>query len=241
MSAPGPNTPRHAPIGPFLWLGFLALVAVIVWLLWRSFPDRLSSTQDYGNLIVTLAILTLVSSSIVYARRLKLGETLRNIALWLAIAAVLALGYTFQNELNYVGARVRSELLPGTALSAGGEMIVTAGADGHFYVNGEVNGVSVRFLVDTGASETVLSPADAARAGIDLGTLQFTGLYQTANGVGRGAPFRLMLLAIGAIELSDMPVSINEAAMPESLLGMSFLRRLRSFEFEGRQLVLRWR
>ena len=98
----------------------------------------------------------------------------------------------------------------------------------------------MRFLIDTGASDTVLSPMDAQRLGIDLAALDFSRVYLTANGNGRGAPYRLMDLAIGPIALSDVAVSINQAPMDESLLGMSFLRRLKSFEVQGRRLYLRW-
>ena len=70
--------------------------------------------------------------------------------------------------------------------------------------------------------------------------LSFSRVYQTANGIGRGAPFTLERLTIGPVTRAHVAVSINQAEMRESLLGMSFLQSLSSFEIRGRKLFLRW-
>ena len=101
-----------------------------------------------------------------------------------------------------------------------------------------VDGTALRFLVDTGATDVVLSPADAQRLGFDLSSLSFTQLYNTANGTVRGAPVRLRNVSLGPIQLRDVRASINEAPMRSSLLGMSFLGRLSSFEIRGDSLTL---
>jgi aspartyl protease family protein len=85
----------------------------------------------------------------------------------------------------------------------------------------------------------VLSPGAARRLGIDPGELQYTRVFRTANGTVRGAPYNLASLKIGSIEFSNVPVTVNQAEMDTSLLGMTFLNRLESFEFRGRQLFLR--
>jgi aspartyl protease family protein len=106
-------------------------------------------------------------------------------------------------------------------------------------VTATVNGLPVDFLVDTGASDIVLSPADAARLGYAPESLHFTRQYVTANGIGRGAPVRLGSLAVGPIAYADLPASVNEAPMAESLLGMTFLRRLESYEVRRDVMILR--
>src|SRR3546814_9980137 len=117
---------------------------------------------------------------------------------------------------------------------AEGVVEVRAGAGGHFVVTATVNGVPVDFLIDTGASDIVLSPADAQRLGYSPDNLGFTRQYVTANGIGRGAPIRIDSLAVGPIVYAGLPASFTEAQMVASLSGMTFLRRLESSEGIGR-------
>lgn len=114
-------------------------------------------------------------------------------------------------------------------------------AQGAFQVVGRVNGQRVMFVVDTGATDTVLSPTDARRLGVDTGGLNYALPVETANGAGRAAAFTADSLAVGPIRVSNFPMSVNQAAMSRSLLGLSFLRRLDSFEVRDRKLILRWR
>jgi aspartyl protease family protein len=95
-------------------------------------------------------------------------------------------------------------------------------------------------LVDTGATTVVLKPADAERAGIDLSTLAYTMPVDTANGTTFAAPVRLKSLSVGPIEVRDIEALVAAPGnLKESLLGMSFLKRLRSYEFSGDYLTLR--
>ena len=133
-------------------------------------------------------------------------------------------------------------LVPGYAASSGDdELVLSARNDGHFHIIGAVNGTSVDFLVDTGASDIVLSPDDARSVGLDPRTLDFSRTYQTANGQGRGAPVTLRSLQVGPLRLANQAASVNRAEMPNSLLGMAFFRNVASFEIRGRNLFIRWR
>lgn len=120
------------------------------------------------------------------------------------------------------------------------EYVIEAGAGGHFVVEAVVNGAPVRFLVDTGASEIVLTMADAQRLGFRPETLRFTQRFASANGEVRAAPVVLRELRIGQFSLFDMPASVNEAPLGVSLLGMSFLKRLNGYGVDDGRLVLRW-
>jgi len=224
-----------------VWLAVLALLGVGVWWLSSLFPGQLNSDWEQANLIWLMTLLAVISASVVFARRVNVKETVRNILIWVAIAAVLVVAVSFRDEIEDVAMRVRSELVPGYALESGEhEMVLTESDGGNFFIVGETNGVRVRFLIDTGASDTVLSPADAASLGIDVRELDFSRVYSTANGLGKGAPYTLDSLSVGPISISPMPVSINGAEMGSSLLGMTFLRRFRSFEIQGRRLILRY-
>lgn len=238
------SEPKHGGSGTrlFIWLAVLVVLGVGLVKLSEFFPGQVSSDWDRARLLQLVAILVLVSASVVFARRAKLNEVLRNLAIWAGVVAVLVLGFTFQDDLQSIGQRVRSELIPGEPISTNGnELVLSESADGHFYVMGEANGTRIRFLIDTGASDIVISPSDAARLGIDVKALDFTRAYQTANGIGQGASYRLASLSIGPIALINVPVSINQAEMGSSLLGMSFLRQIGSFEIAGRRLYLRAR
>ena len=99
-------------------------------------------------------------------------------------------------------------------------------ARGHFTTVGVVNGVSLRFLVDTGATSVVLSSADARRAGVNyLGGTRV--LTQTANGIVPVYTVKLDSLRIGDITVNNVDASVIEGdKLPIALLGMSFLNRM---------------
>jgi aspartyl protease family protein len=212
-------------------------VAALVGLLFKLFPGAVSSGQDWAWLAQGLGLLVLVSASLLTAGRIRWGETARHLSIWAGIIGVLVLVVTYRDELAGVGLRIRSEFSSSYPVATGArELAVTQDEDGGFYLMGQVNGQPVRFLVDTGASETVLSPADARRVGIDVGSLQFDQAAETANGVGFGASFTADSLAVGSIRFSDFPLVVNQAPMRHSLLGMTFLRRLESFQVTGPKL-----
>ncbi|MDE0994022.1 MAG: TIGR02281 family clan AA aspartic protease, partial [Rhodospirillales bacterium] len=93
-------------------------------------------------------------------------------------------------------------------------------------------------LIDTGASDVVLSPLDAKRLGFNLERLRYSKIYRTANGSVKGAPVILGQITIGSIQLLNVPASVNGADMNRSLLGMRFLNQLSRFEISGNQLIL---
>jgi aspartyl protease family protein len=110
--------------------------------------------------------------------------------------------------------------------------------DGHFYADIEVNGRTVRFLIDTGATSVALSPGDARRVGLDPDALDYTRTVSTANGRVMVAPVRLGRMQLGPILLEDVPAHVNPGMTAGSLLGMSFLGRLSRVAIEGDTLVL---
>jgi aspartyl protease family protein len=241
---PWSRPPQPAPPSwrVVVWLAVIAAGGFALWKLSTLFPGSLATTYDQASFVRLLVILVLVSSTIVFARGVRATEVLRNIALWSAVIAVLVLGYTFRSELEDVGARVRSELVPGYPLATGdGTLAVSQAEDGSFHVMGLVNGTRVEFLIDTGASDIVLTPADAERVGLDPKALDYSRRFETAHGTSLGAQAQVASLAIGPIALSNVDVSVNQSEMHNSLLGMAFLKRMDSFEVRGNRLLLHWR
>jgi len=120
------------------------------------------------------------------------------------------------------------------------ELVLKAGPHGHFTVDAMVNGTTVTFLVDTGASAIYLTPDDARRLGWPPQRLTFSERYVSAGGELRAAPVTLRSLRIGALELYDLPASVGEQPGALSLLGMTFLKRLDSYQVRGDTLILAW-
>jgi aspartyl protease family protein len=119
-------------------------------------------------------------------------------------------------------------------------MTLSEGEDGHYHVYGTINGVKILFLIDTGANDIVLDPTDARRIGLKLEDLNFNRPFGSANGIGHGAGIEVDELVIGPIRFTRVPMSVNGARMGSSLLGMAFLKRLKSYSFSGGKLTLRW-
>jgi aspartyl protease family protein len=113
-------------------------------------------------------------------------------------------------------------------------------ARGHYRVEAAVNGIPVAFMIDTGASDVVLSPADAGRLGLRPDRLRFTGRATTANGEVALAPVSLREIRIGQLSRRDVDAVVNGSPMPFSLLGMSFLASLEGWEARGDRLLLYW-
>jgi len=222
------------------WFVVLAVLvgALVAYLVYR-FPEVLAGDGARAGLVHSLLLLAFVGASVVLHWRARPGSTLRAAAVWMVIGAVLFVGYSFRNELVVLKERLAAELLPHQGQVSGATISFRANAQGHFVVEADVGGTAVRFLVDTGASDVSLSPADAERLGFDLTRLDYTRRYQTANGIIHGAPVRLPRVAIGPIALDDLRASVNQATMKHSLLGMSFLERLSGYEVAREVLTLR--
>ena len=111
---------------------------------------------------------------------------------------------------------------------------------GQFIAHANVNGAALDLLIDTGASAVVLRHADAEKAGIDTAALTFTTPIETGNGTAYTAPVRIRSITIGPIRVEGIEALVAKpGSVNESLLGMTFLRRLRSYEIAGDFVTLR--
>jgi aspartyl protease family protein len=117
--------------------------------------------------------------------------------------------------------------------------VFPADAQGHVYIDALVNGAPVHFLVDTGATLVSLTTRDAQAAGIDPGALAYTVRTSTANGISEGAPVMLHEVSIGQLPVYDVRALVHRN-LGISLLGQSFLTRLRSYDMQNGELTLDW-
>lgn len=221
-------------------LVLLAAAALLLFLVNR-FPGALDSENAQMRLVYGVLLLALVGSGVVMGWRERAGVALKQALAWIAIGLVLVIGYSYRDVFSDMGNRVRSELVPSAPVSSEpGTAFLSRDMTGHFHADALVNGTHVRFMVDTGASDVALSPADAQRIGIDLSKLRYTIPYSTANGTIYAAAVTLDEVKVGGITLRNVDASVSQGGLDRSLLGMSFLGRLSSVEVRGERLVLRY-
>jgi aspartyl protease family protein len=203
-------------------------------------------STTFGYVAVLLALLVYISGGMFARYGGRASLMLRDAVTWLALGLGLVTLYAYKDDLMPIAARVVGELLPGSAMSveesSNGvtEVRLRRRLDGHFTANVEVNGKTMSMIVDTGASTIVLRPEDAAKAGIDVSRLTYKVPVLTANGRTVAARVYVDKVAIGPLDRQRVEALVAQpGAMTQSLLGMSFLSRLRSYEFSGDFLTLR--
>ena len=213
---------------------FVLLLLLMIYLN-RTF-DILSFKKDSGQIIYEVLIILFISSSLAFG---KIWQKFKYLTIWAGIFFILVIGYSYRFELAGVKDKVLAEFVPAKGFQKKTDAIsFPISSDGHFYIRAEVNDIPIMFLVDTGASHIVLSPSDAGKLGIKVNELRFDRFYETANGNGRGASIKIADLRIGGIHLKKIGASVNEAEMRNSLIGMTFFKRLKSYEVKNDVLTL---
>jgi aspartyl protease family protein len=190
------------------------------------------------NLVYLVGCLILVASGLL-VRRAPIGQTLKMALAWVLIFAAAFAVFTLRDDFRALGGRILAELTGEAGQQVkGSELRIRAASDGHFWIDGEVNGRAVRFLVDSGATVTTLTRASADRAGVAAGG-GFGVVVETANGTTMVDRGRARSLKIGPIERSDLAVHISSTLGDTNVLGMNFLSTLSAWGVEGRTLVLK--
>ncbi|MEK1851591.1 MAG: TIGR02281 family clan AA aspartic protease [Phyllobacterium sp.] len=232
-------------MGRLLWI-IIALIGATLLLLIANNDSgsTLGIQNDDFARFAYMSIWGVVLGSALLGSGIPLGHFLRSMAVWIIIILALVAGYQYRYELQDVGHRITAGLIPGSPISnrdGNGVITVTlAKADnGHFEVRGEVNGATVPFMVDTGASSIVLSSEDARRAGLNPDELSYKTPIMTANGTTTAANVTLDSVKIGAIERRNIRAMVaQDGRMAGSLLGMNFLNTLSGFSVRGDRLIL---
>jgi len=195
-----------------------------------------------GNQALALVYLMLclvhVASGLA-VRRLPLGQTLKMALAWILIFAAGFAAFALRDDFRALGVRIMAEARGEAGQETKGDALrIRRDDDGHFWVNGEVNGRPVRFLVDSGATVTTLSRETAERAGV-APRGGFGVMVETANGTTMVDRGRADTLKVGPIERRDVAVHISSNLGDINLIGMNFLSTLSAWSVEGSTLVLR--
>ena len=191
------------------------------------------------SLIYLMLMLVLVGSGLA-VRRAPIGQTLKMALAWVLIFGVGFAIFALRDDFRALGTRMLAELRGEAGQQTSGETLrIRLDDDGHFWVDGQVNGRAVRFLVDSGATVTTLSRVTAERVGV-AGDGGFPVRVETAGGTMLFERGRAERLSVGPIAREDLAVHIASTQADDiNVIGMNFLRTLSSWGVEGRTLVLR--
>ena len=230
------------------WIGLGMLVVAVIALFVSHDSGTIAGfdNADFAGIVAALALIIFLGVPMLRGYRGGLSGAVRDAVFWGILALLLVAGYSYRDQVLPVAKRVAGELLPGTPIQFDtGEaksvaVRIRKQADGQFLAQASANGARITMVVDTGASAIVLNQSDAERAGIKVNGLRYSVPVQTANGTSFAARVRLNNVSVGSVSINNVDALIAKpGALRESLLGMSFLSRLRSYEFSGDFLTLR--
>lgn len=190
--------------------------------------------SDLGRATYLLILLVALTGWVLAEYRGRLGFAARTALAWGMIFLAVMAGFGLWQDLRLDG---RLAGRPQQAVAAGGAITLPRAPDGHYYLTLQIGGQPVEFLVDTGATNVVLSRADARRLGIDPDALAYVGEAETANGTVRTARVTLQDVRLGPIADATLRAYVTEGDMRGSLLGMDYLGRYR-IEIEADRMVL---
>ncbi len=192
-------------------------------------------TNDWmlGSLYLLMAIMLIAGTLI--SRRGKFARNLTMALAWIAIFGAGFVLFTFRDDLGYVAQRLKSEAT-GAPVVEGHQVRIPMAIDGHFWVEGQLNGRSIKFLVDSGATMTTIGRDTADAAGVAINDKR-KQIVRTGNGMLRVATGNARNLSIGPIERSDVGLHIAEHE-DLNVLGMNYLSTLERWGVEGRWLIL---
>lgn len=195
--------------------------------------------ENAQSLIYSLILLAFLVTSLILRRDIKLITALKYLAIWGVIAIIGVAFYAYRFEFGDFTHRMKGAINPESArLDKQGRIVLNLSSDGHFFINLQVNDQPMRFMIDTGASDIVISMKDAQKIGVNTKNLNFNKRYQTANGMVLGASITLRKIEIAGVIFNNVPASINSFDLGTPLLGMSFLRQFHRYEFHKDQLIL---
>ena len=223
-----------------LWCLLAALAAVLLIL---SVQENKAlgglSGRDVASLAINIVLIAVAGSLALVLLRERFSAALQSTLIWVAIALLLAIGYTYRLELHGVVEAMTAQRVGGQ-VTGHGRTVEIVGSGGGFPIAAAVNGARIAMALDTGASSVVLTQEAAKAAGLPLEVLSYTVAIDTANGRGRAAPVTLDRVAVGGIVERSVPALIAQPGqLRTSLLGMSFLKRLDSWGVRGDRLQMR--
>ncbi|MEM8822119.1 MAG: TIGR02281 family clan AA aspartic protease [Pseudomonadota bacterium] len=190
--------------------------------------------HDLMRLVYLTILLGVVGAGVLLSYRGRIGQMLQQAAIWFFIFVGGVVVYGFWEEISDIAVQRQAVVMDGDQMV----VEVPRSRDGHYHLTLEINGSPTEFIVDTGATDLVLTQADAEAVGLDLDGLRFFGRAYTANGTVETAEVRLAEVALGDLVERDVRAVVNGGEMSQSLLGMSYLQQFGRIEIENDTLRL---
>lgn len=192
------------------------------------------SGDDFGRLIYLVLLGAVIASWFFVQNRQSMGKTLQQAALWGLIFIGFVAAYGLWENIKSDHATQVSYQDENTEV-----ITLVRQSDGHFYATLSISGTEIDFLVDTGATDVVLSQRDAEKLGINVNELQFLGTANTANGPVKTALVQLRDIEFEGLVTDALPAYVNQGELNTSLLGMAYLNQMASIEIIGNKMLLR--
>ena len=196
------------------------------------------SADELARLVYLLLLAMVLASYALVASRGRIATLVRHTILWALLFTGAAAAWNLWETMT--------PRMIGMQTADHRALDVRRSRDGHFHLTLEIQGspasapVPVHFILDTGATDMVLTRADAARLGYDLGALAFAGTARTANGTTRTAQVRLTQVRLGQTTQTNVRALVNEGDLHVSLLGMTYLSRFSRLEIAGDRLRIEY-
>ncbi len=231
------------------WIALILLVLAAFAIVLRSDAGNLYGfgPAQLAGAAFLLALLIVVAMPLLRRYQGQASLVARDLLMWTGVAVGAGLLYAYRTELPQIADDLIGMVAPQSAGLAVPPPVETERLiklrrqpGGHFIVHASINGEAVQMIIDTGATTVVLRTLDAQQIGIDTDKLTYNVPVETANGSAFAASVKLKSVLVGPVGVGNVDALVTKpGSLDQSLLGMSFLSRLKSYEFSGDFLSLR--
>ncbi|MFQ3307658.1 MAG: aspartyl protease family protein [Candidatus Midichloriaceae bacterium] len=191
-------------------LSIILIVGLIIYFLINKYGIISFKSDMLPNIIYFLVILIVLIINI-FNSNISFGKLLKYSTIWILIFSGLLIGVSYQKDLSKIIEKVKANIIPGTVIKKEDKVVqIIASNNEHYFAYTIVNGESIKFLIDTGATDVSLTRSDAKKLGVPLDQLQYTKQAYTANGLVRYAPIKLSYIKLGDIIVYDVSASVGE-------------------------------
>ena len=198
----------------------------------------MNMSEDGPSLIWGVVCMLLLVSSLA-ARRLPMGQLAKMALAWVAIFAAFFAVFSFRFEFITIWDRVKADFAGTAGQTISGEAIeIKRQDDGHYWLQVEINGNPVRFMIDSGATTTAINAETAADTAVNVDASGYPVIIDTANGQVTAQRGVVQRFEVGPYKLNDHNVVVSDSFGDTNVLGMNFLDSMKSWKVEGNVMTL---